>query len=147
MSHLLFGKTWWLINQVFVAWAGVSFSVVTIPMINAQGRASESSRHIMKCTGTGADNMTFVFAIQKFETSLTALEMAPAPIITLIIKRLRQWQTHGDHALPRFPSWDRWHRHKAVLEQHSIGWYQFLLRRMDTLQKCNTGRRWAVSHV
>jgi hypothetical protein len=89
------------------------------------------SHHIVECHGTGAD-MTFDLTIQKFETILTALEMAPL-IITSIIMRLWQWRKHGDHTLPRFLSQDRWGTHKVVVPaQDSIGWYQLLLRGLAT---------------
>ena len=119
--------------------------------------ASESSRHVVECKGTGAD-ITFVLALQKLETSLTEVDTAPH-LLKAIITRLKQWRKRGDHALPRFTGYDQWGTQHAVREQDSIGWYQLLLGRIakkwsdaqqryiDSLQKKNTGRRWAISLV
>jgi hypothetical protein len=117
---------------------------------------SESSRHVVECKGTGTA-LTFAFAIQKLETGLTGLDTAPA-ITMAIIKRLQQWRKFGD-MLPRFTQFDQWGAQHAVKEHDKIGWCQFLLgqiankwsgasqRFIDSLQKKNTGRRWAISLI
>jgi hypothetical protein len=118
---------------------------------------SESARHVVECKGTGAD-LTFSLAIQHLGSSLVVLETAP-PIVAAILKRLRQWRQFGDHALPKFQGFDQWGTQHAVREQDTIGWYQLLLGRIarkwsdsqqryiDSLQKKNTGRRWAISVI
>ena len=118
---------------------------------------SESSRHVVECKGTGTD-LTFALALQKLETHLTVIDTAP-PLLAALIKRLRQWRKFGDHALPKFHGFDQWGTQHAVREQDNIGWYQLLLGRIalkwsdsqqryiDSLQKRNTGRRWAISLI
>jgi hypothetical protein len=59
----------------------------------------ESSKHTVKCKGTGAES-TFTFALQKLELSMTAIHTSPHIFQKAILKRLKQWQKHGDQALP-----------------------------------------------
>jgi hypothetical protein len=118
---------------------------------------SESSQHVLECTGTGA-NATFDLAVAKLETGMTVLETAPR-ILSVITKWIRQWRKYGDRALPRFTYYDQWGTQHAVRTQDSIGWYQFLLGRIakrwsdaqqrfiDSLAKKNTGRRWTASLI
>ncbi len=119
--------------------------------------SSESSRHVVECKGTGTD-LTFTLALQKLETGLTEIDTAPH-LLKAILTRLQQWRRHGDHALPRFTGYDQWGTQHAVREQDNVGWYQLLLGRIskkwsdaqqryiDSLQKKNTGRRWAISLI
>jgi hypothetical protein len=118
---------------------------------------SESARHVVECQGTGTE-ITFALAIQKLDTHLTVLETAPA-LQAAILKRLRQWRELRDHALPKFTGFDQQGTQHAAREQDGIGWCQLLLwrialkwsdsqqRHIDTLQKYNIGRRWAVSVI
>jgi hypothetical protein len=79
--------------------------------------------------------------------------------VAAILKRLRQWRKFGDGALPKFHGFDQWGAQHAVRDQDNIGWCQLLLGRIawkwsdsqqrcvDSLQKKNTGRRWAISVI
>jgi hypothetical protein len=119
--------------------------------------ASESSRHVVECKGAGAD-ITFVLALQQLKTSLTEVDAAPH-LLKAIITRLEQWRKRGDHSLPHFAGHDQWGTQHAAREQDSIGWCQLMLariakkwsdaqqRHVDSLQKKNTGRRWAISLI
>jgi hypothetical protein len=118
---------------------------------------SENARHVVECKGTGTDS-TFDLAVTKLETSMTELDTAPW-LLAAIVKRIRQWRRHGDRALPRFTGYDQWGTQHAVRDQDAIGWYQFLIGRIarkwsdaqqryiDSLNKKNSGRRWAASLI
>jgi hypothetical protein len=118
---------------------------------------SESSRHVVECKGTGTD-LTFSLALKKLATALTTMATAPH-LSSAIILRLQQWRKHGDRKLPKFRNFDQWGTQHVVCEQDRIGWYQFLLGRIarnwsdaqqcfiDSLQKRDTGRRWAISLI
>ena len=61
--------------------------------------------------------------------------------------------------MPKCQGFDQWGTQLAVREKDGIGWYQLLLRGItlkwsdsqqryiDSLQKKNTGRRWAISLI
>jgi hypothetical protein len=118
---------------------------------------SESARRIVECKGTGAD-LTFSLSVQHLRSHPVVLETAP-PLVAAILKRLRQWRQFGDGALPKFQHFDQWGAQHAVREQDTVGWHQLLLgriarkwsdsqqRHIDSLQKKNTGRRWAISVI
>jgi hypothetical protein len=111
----------------------------------------------VECKGTGAD-ITFALALQKLETGLTEVDTAPH-LLKAIITQLKQWRKRGNHSLPRFTGYDQWGTQHVAREQDGISWHQLLLGRIakkwsdaqqpciNSLQKKNTGRRWAISLI
>jgi hypothetical protein len=66
---------------------------------------SESSRHLVKWKGTGADFADLTSAlvvVKKLETSVTALDTAPHIITKATIKKIQHWWKFGHRALPLF---------------------------------------------
>jgi hypothetical protein len=160
MSRLPFGRKRWLIKHA-TGFCGVGRRELLRGNQDhdecPRCGSSESSRHVLECTGTGAAQ-TFNLAATTFEVQLLSLNTAPS-IIKALITRLHQWRKYGDHALPKFTTSDLWGAKQAVLDQDKIGWYSFLLGRMstkwsdaqqrflDSLLHRNTGRRWTCSVI
>jgi hypothetical protein len=158
MSKLPFGKRRWLLKHV-TGFCGVE------KMELRRGNQeyddcprcgqSEDTVHVLTCQGNGA-GITFTLALQKLDTQMRSIFTAPE-IRQSILKSLNHWRRHQHYSTPPVMFQDAFGVREAVLEQNSLGWYNFLLGRLSTrwadaqqrylesIGKRNTGRRWTIA--
>jgi hypothetical protein len=158
MSKLPFGRRRWLLKHA-TGFCGVGkMELVRGNQDHAECPrcgAFEDTTHVLTCKDPCTE-IVYITALQKLDTHMRTIHTAPELRLTLL-RRLKHWRKHG-HLVPDLaPVPTTFGIREATIEQDNIGWYNFLLGRLssrwtdsqqcylESIKKCNSGRRWTIA--
>ena len=118
---------------------------------------TEDPQHIISCPAPSA-RTCWSTALTKLEAWLTTSHTMPE-LTTAIIRSLKAWQTNPHGRLLNRSTTKRYGLQRALLDQTTIGWYNFLMGKVsvrwqavqqqyfDWLKRRNTGKAWVKSLI